>query len=1015
MTHDNDYSGNGIESAKFILPPPLTRRQRLRGHRGRIYRVAWVSDGLHILTASEDKSIRVWEVGKAREIRRPLSTSNFMILDWTQDGRLVATNSAMSDRDVRVRNMVNNTITWEDEFHSDRVSQLAWSPNAGYLASGSEDWQVKIWDMRSKDKYRVFEHQGEITSLAWSPNSRYLATGTGHGMDNNVRVFAVVEDKLVYTLSKGHTGAVTCLAWSPNGRYLASGSVDRTISIWDLKTGIEIAKLESHTDHITSLAFSWDGTLLASKGRDETFRLWSRSKGWKLVTIMREESTDYAPNDIAFHPKLPLLAAIADKGRSVDIWEIDMEKIHDAEPQLPLVYYSNAKVVLVGDSSAGKTCLGRALMELPFNPGAGTHGLNAWLFHTDIHGEKNGLGIKREVWLWDMAGQENYRLVHQLYLKDVAVALLVFNGFMQEPFKAVKYWNRALKKMHRTERTAKIETVKYLVEARVDQGTSNFSDDFVHDICEEEELDLYFRTSALSNAGIDELREVIRNSINWDLLPEVVSTQFFEIIRDFLKSLQEEEESQITVAYTHSLLELFLTSGRMPDAELVITDLKKQFETCIEFLESTGRMRRFRFGGLVLLRPELLSFYASAIINAAKDARTDGFGQLQEQTVWDANFPIPESGRLKDTNEEKWLLLATVDDLMMHEVAYRDEENHLIFPSQFVQENRDKFEHPHQPEIQFAFEGVVVNLYAQIVVRLARSDEFELERIARNNVQYVNKHGATFGIALSEADGYGEMLLYFSKDAEQVFRYMFELFIHSYLTEQAQPGTFKRRRLFTCPNCLTPFATLQVDRANEMQLKYIDCPICRTPVSLLDPPIGTDMEKVLRASRLTMNRSADQKRRQEAAATLLGGKKATGNYDVLAMYNTSSEQDYLAINDRKGIGVELENRGIYMWNEGAVTIAQAWQDVLPLVKSVTVFIGEEGVGPFDPEEIMEFAEHCVKIGKPFIFVILPNANNIPQHLYEMREGVNWVYFFRSTDESSGLDDLEKWITGISPR
>lgn len=966
-----------------------------------------------MLTASEDKTIRVWEVGKAREVRRPLSSSNFMILDWSHDGRLIATNSAMSDKDVRVRNMVNNTITWEDEFHSERVSQLAWAPNASYLASGAEDWQVKVWDMRSKDRYRVFEHQGEITALAWSPNSRLLATGTGHGMDNNVRVFAVVEDKLVYTLSKGHTGAVTCLAWSPNGRYLASGSIDRTIRIWDLKTGSEMAKLESHTDVITSLTWSPDGTLLASKGRDETFRIWSRIRGWKLVAIMREENTDYAPSDIAFHPKLPLLAAIADKGRSVDVWEIDMNKIHDAEPQLPLVYYSNAKVVLVGDSSAGKTCLGRALMELPFNPGAGTHGLNAWLFHTDVKGEKNGLGIKREVWLWDMAGQENYRLVHQLYLKDVAVALLVFNGFMQEPFKAVKYWNRALLKMHRTERTANVQTVKYLVEARVDQGVSNYSDEFVAEICAEEEMDNYFRTSALSNAGIDELREVIREAINWDLLPEVVSTQFFEIIRDFLKDLQE--ETQITVAYTHSLLEMFLESGRMPDAELVITDLKKQFETCIEFLESTGRMRRFRFGGLVLLRPELLSFYASAIINAAKDARTDGFGQLKEQTVWDADFSIPESGRLQDSNEEKWMLLATVDDLMMHEVAYRDAENHIIFPSQFIQENKDRFDHTDHPEIKFTFEGVVVNLYAQIVVRLGRSDEFELARIARNNVQYVNKYGATFGISLSEVDGYGEMMLYFSPNADQVFRYMFELFVHSYLAEQAQPGSFKRRRLFTCHGCRTPFADLQVDRAHEMGLKYIDCPLCRTHVSLLDPPIDNEMEKVLRASRLTMNRSADQKRRQEAATTLLSGKKATDNFDVLALYNTSSEQDYLAINDRKGIGVELENRGIYMWNEGAVTIEQAWREVLPKVKSVTVFIGEEGVGSFDPEEIMEFAEYCVKVGKPFIFVILPNANNIPQHLYEMREGVNWVYFFRSTDESSGLDDLEKWITGISPR
>lgn len=987
---------------------PIVRRQRIRGHARRIYRLTWLSDGLHLLTSSEDKTIRIWEVASGKEARKPISSSNFRILDWSRDGRLIATNSQMSDQDIRVRNLSNNTTTWEYEAHTDAVTCLAWSPNSNYLATGSIDYMVFVWELRTRDMYRKFEHPAEVTCLAWHPSGRYLATGTGRGIDNNIRVFVVGEDKTIATL-KGHSGAITCLAWHPNGRYLASGSIDRTIRLWDLKSGLEMCTLESHTDSITSLSFSPDGALLASKGQDETIRLWSAKKDWSLVTILRETGSDYAPCDLQFHPRLPLLATVGDNGTVIDIFEIDMDSIHEARPELPLVYYSNAKVVLVGEGSAGKTCLGRALMRQDFSQVPGTHGINVWNFHVDVEGERKGWGVKREILLWDLAGQDDYRLIHQLYLKDVALALLVYNGSSTEAFRSVRYWNRALDNMQRTAKNEAMQTIKFLVEARADQGRSNYSTKYIEEVRAEQKFERYFKTSALQGIGIDELRKAIREAIPWDSLPEVVSTQFFEIIRDFLKELQE--KSNINVAHIHTLYEMFLQSGKTPNPEF-ITDLRKQFETCIEFLESTGIMRRFKFGGLVLLRPELLNFYASAIIDAAKEEGLEGFGRLREETVWNAAFPIPYERRLQNPIEEQWLLLATVDDLLTHEVALRDEGNYLIFPSQFVHENRDKFDHPGSHELMFRFEGSIVNLYATIVVRLARSNEFKLTKIARHNVQFEDSRGATFGLQLKDADAYGELLLYFSQDAQQVYRYMFEFFIHSYLTEQAQPGSVERLRMINCNVCGSPFAEFQVTKRKELGYNYMDCPVCGNRVSLYDPEIDENMQKILRSSRSLMARSADRQRTREAAKARLSGKMATDNYDVLMLYDYENMQDFetvTAVKDR------LAQRGIYVWNEGSVTLKQAQRDVLSKVASVAVVIGSRGLGSFDAGEIKSFAEYCISLGKPFIFVIVPSADNIPPRLLEMREGVHWVYFFRHVDETSALDDLEKWITGVNPR
>jgi WD40 repeat protein len=85
------------------------------------------------------------------------------------------------------------------------------------------------------------------------------------------------ELKLRATL-KGHTNFVCSVAFSPDGKTLASGSADKTIKIWNVATGKNIATLIGHTDEVTSVAFSPDGKTLASGSMDMTIKLWDVNK-----------------------------------------------------------------------------------------------------------------------------------------------------------------------------------------------------------------------------------------------------------------------------------------------------------------------------------------------------------------------------------------------------------------------------------------------------------------------------------------------------------------------------------------------------------------------------------------------------------------------------------------------------------------------------------------------------------------------------------------------------------------
>lgn len=74
----------------------------------------------------------------------------------------------------------------------------------------------------------------------------------------------------------GHVYEVYSVAISPDGQTLASGSVDKTIKLWNLKTGDLLRTLTGHEGYVRSVAISPDGQTLASGSRDKTIKLWEQ-------------------------------------------------------------------------------------------------------------------------------------------------------------------------------------------------------------------------------------------------------------------------------------------------------------------------------------------------------------------------------------------------------------------------------------------------------------------------------------------------------------------------------------------------------------------------------------------------------------------------------------------------------------------------------------------------------------------------------------------------------------------
>ena len=196
------------------------------------------------------------------------------------DGSWLASGS--DDGTVRIWDVATGQEGAVLEGHTDMVRALAVAPDASWLASGSDDGTVRIWDVATGQERAVLEsHTSHVEALAVAPDGSWLASGS---WDSTVRIWDAATSR-ERALLPGHTNVVRALAVAPDGSWLASGSDDGTVRIWDVATSQERALLPGHTDMVRALAVAPDGSWLASGGFDGTVRIWDTATSQERAVL----------------------------------------------------------------------------------------------------------------------------------------------------------------------------------------------------------------------------------------------------------------------------------------------------------------------------------------------------------------------------------------------------------------------------------------------------------------------------------------------------------------------------------------------------------------------------------------------------------------------------------------------------------------------------------------------------------------------------------------------------------
>lgn len=809
--------------------------RKLTGHKSWVHAVAVLPGGKLLLSGSgtghglkygDDCSVRIWDL-ESGETQTILEGHEGIIwqIAVAPDGKKIV--SASSDSTIILWDVLTLQRLFTYKEHSNQVRAVAFFSDSRRFISASFDQSLRVWDGDSGECEKIVHVGTDIFCIAIHPDQKMVACGLRGG---SLQLRSTDTYECLATL-EGHSDDVNSIQIAPNGQFAVSGSDDKTVKVWDLETGVCLGTLEGHQENVMSVAFSPDGTLIASTGfTDHTVRLWAWELGECLQVIKDEPQHAFTTLSVTFSPDGSRLA-VGTASHAIHIYRLT--GVRPAPSERSTRRYVNAKVVLLGEGTVGKTSLAHRLIEDLYIVKDRTHGMNVWPLKLPLPPDAT---LEREVLLWDLAGQEDYRLIHQLFLQDAALALLLINPQRDDPFREAGDWLNALKAATGSSDSYG-NTSRLLILSQVDVGGPKLSKAKLDRFCQQHGFAGWISTSAKTGENCSDkenggqpskLKQLIAQSIPWDKLPWTSTPRKLVEIKDAAMAMRDKTDIRLLrFAELSQRLEQAL-----PDENFGEPDVR----TAITLLANNGLVRPLRFGDLVLLRPHLLNGYAGAIVRAAR-AHKDEIGCVLEAKIYEPDFDFTGVERLERRGDEELLLRAIVDEMFFYNSLCIAEETpqgrFLVFPSQYRREK----DIPRDPDIfvSYTFSGEWQTVWTTLVVRLWYSHEFGHKELWRNAAEFASGKGHTLGLKVDNKQGEGiaTISLYFDNEVPDELKVIFIEYVHRHLARYGCEVTRDRR--YVCPKCGKPVKDLDaVRQRREAKKDHITCQVCDEKVPFID-------------------------------------------------------------------------------------------------------------------------------------------------------------------------------------
>ncbi|XP_044538721.1 THO complex subunit 3-like [Gracilinanus agilis] len=277
-------------------------------HSAAVLSVAWSCNGARLASGSLDNTAGVFlleDDGLVKESSYQGHTDSIDQLCWhpSNPDLFVTASGDRSVRiwDVRQKRCVGNIRTKGENMN------ICWSPDGLTIAVGNRNDVITFIDARTH-RVKAEEHfKYEVNEISWNNENNLFFLTNGNGF---ITILSYPELKPVQSLN-AHPSNCICIEFDPTGTYFATGSADSLVSLWDLNEMVCVRCLSRLDWPVRTLSFSHDGKMIASASEDHFIDIAEVETGNKVWDIQCQSPTF----TVAWHPKFPLLAfACDDKG-----------------------------------------------------------------------------------------------------------------------------------------------------------------------------------------------------------------------------------------------------------------------------------------------------------------------------------------------------------------------------------------------------------------------------------------------------------------------------------------------------------------------------------------------------------------------------------------------------------------------------------------------------------------------------------------------------------------------------
>lgn len=333
---DSGQAGSGFAGAPTAvdtLPQEVIRAENgsfvlasstLAGHAGPVTGVAFLSDGIHLVSADANGQVRVWNLTTARVETTLEAGAEVTQLAVSPDGSRVAV--ALRTGTITIWTLADVSQPLNIPAHQGAANSVAFSLDGRTIATGGDDALIKFWDASTGGVVAELAHNGAVRDLAYSLDGSRLASVAD---DQSLYLWDVASRSIVNQFPTA--GVMQTVAYSRDGSRLVMGGEGGTIIIWDTIGNQVDRNILGSAGQVMSAEFNLDGSVIASASADNQIRIWVAASGTQLTSLPEHGSQ---VNTVAFSPSGSFIAS-GGGDRNVRLWAIPEGLVVEPTPEIP--------------------------------------------------------------------------------------------------------------------------------------------------------------------------------------------------------------------------------------------------------------------------------------------------------------------------------------------------------------------------------------------------------------------------------------------------------------------------------------------------------------------------------------------------------------------------------------------------------------------------------------------------------------------------------------------------------